>query len=446
MSGYNDPHFDTLALHAGAAPDPVTGARAVPIHLTTSFVFESSDHAAALFNLERAGHVYSRISNPTNAVFEQRMAALEGGIGAISTASGQAALHLSIATLMGAGGHIVASTALYGGSHNLLHYTLSRFGIETTFVKPGDIDAWRAAIRPNTRLLFGETVGNPGLDVLDIPTLAQLAREAQLPLMVDATLTTPYLMQPISLGADLVYHSATKFLGGHGTVIGGVVVDGGSFDWGAAQQADGQLKFPELAAPYEGFHDMVFTEESTVGAFLLRARREGLRDFGACMSPHTAWLILQGIETLPLRMERHLANTEKVVAFLASHPLVSRVGHPLIESHPSHALANKLFKHGAKGAGSVFSFDIQGTRAQGRAFIEALQIFSHLANVGDSRSLVIHPASTTHFRMSDEALADAGIGPGTIRLSIGLEDANDLIEDLKRALKVAEKAAPKGAA
>ena len=319
MPGYSDPQFDTLALHAGAAPDPVTGARAVPLHLTTSFVFESSDHAAALFNLERAGHVYSRISNPTNAVFEQRMAALENGIGAISTASGQAALHLSIATLMGAGSHIVASTALYGGSHNLLHYTLSRFGIETTFVKPGDIDAWRTAIRPNTRLLFGETVGNPGLDVLDIPTLAQLARQAQLPLLVDATLTTPYLMQPLALGADLVYHSATKFIGGHGTVIGGVIVDGGSFDWDAARDANGVHKFPELAEPYEGFHDMVFAQESTVGAFLLRARREGLRDFGACMSPHTAWLLLQGLETLPLRMERHMANTEKVVAFLAAH-------------------------------------------------------------------------------------------------------------------------------
>ena len=441
MPGYSDPRFDTLALHAGAAPDPATGARAVPIHLTTSFVFDSTDHAAALFNLERAGHVYSRISNPTNAVFEQRMAALEGGIGAISTASGQAALHLSIATLMGAGGHIVASTALYGGSHNLLHYTLSRFGIETTFVAPGDLDAWRSAIRPNTRLLFGETVGNPGLDVLDIGAIAQMGREARVPLLVDATLSTPYLIQPLSLGADLVYHSATKFLSGHGTVIGGVVVDGGSFDWDAARDAAGTPKFPELSAAYEGFHDMVFSEESTVGAFLLRARREGLRDFGACMSPHTAWLILQGIETLPLRMERHLTNTEKVVAFLAAHPLVSRVGHPLLESHPSHALAQRLFKGGARGAGSVFSFDIRGSRAQGRAFIEALQIFSHLANVGDSRSLVIHPASTTHFRMSDEALAAGGIGPGTIRLSIGLEDPDDLIDDLQRALKAAEKAA-----
>ncbi|QHE77067.1 O-acetylhomoserine aminocarboxypropyltransferase [Hydrogenophaga sp. PBL-H3] len=434
MSGYSDPGFDTLALHAGAAPDPTTGARAVPIHLTTSFVFESSDHAAALFNLERAGHVYSRISNPTNAVFEQRMAALEGGIGAIATASGQAALHLSVATLMGAGSHIVASTALYGGSQNLLHYTMRRFGIETTFVKPGDIDGWRAAVRPNTRLFFGETVGNPGLDVLDIPTVSQIAHEAGVPLLVDSTLTTPYLIKPFELGADLVYHSATKFLSGHGTVIGGVVVDAGSFDW------EKSGRFPELTEAYAGFHNMVFSEESTVGAFLLRARREGLRDFGACLSPHSAWLILQGIETLSLRMDRHMSNTEKVVQVLASHPLVSRVGHPLLESHPSHALAGKLLRFGAKGAGSVFSFDIKGSREQGKAFIEALKIFSHLANVGDCRSLVIHPASTTHFRMSDEALAAGGIGPGTIRLSIGLEDPDDLIDDLKRALKAAEKA------
>ena len=431
MPGYSDPGFDTLALHAGAAPDPATGARAVPIHLSTSFVFESSDHAAALFNLERAGHVYSRISNPTNAVLEQRVAALEGGIGAIAVASGQAALHLSVATLMGAGSHIVASTALYGGSQNLLHYTLRRFGIDTTFVRPGDIDGWRAAVRPNTRLFFGETVGNPGLDVLDIPTVSAIAHEAGVPLLVDSTLTSPWLIRPLAHGADLVYHSATKFLSGHGTVIGGVVVDGGSFDW----EASG--RFPELSQPYEGFHNMVFTEESTVGAFLLRARREGLRDFGACMSPHTAWLILQGIETLPLRMARHISNTERVVQFLASHPFVARVGHPLLESHPSHALAQRLLP---RGAGSVFSFDIRGNREQGKAFIEALKLFSHLANVGDCRSLVIHPASTTHFRMSDEALAAGGISQGTIRLSIGLEDPDDLIEDLKRALKAAEKA------
>ena len=434
MPGHPDPGFDTLSIHAGAQPDPATGARAVPIHLSTSFVFDSSDHAVSLFNLERSGHVYSRISNPTNAVLEQRVAALEGGIGAIAVASGQAALHLAIATLMGAGGHIVASTALYGGSQNLLHYTLRRFGIETTFVKPGDLDGWRAAIRPNTRLLFGETVGNPGLEVLDIPAVAQIAHDAGLPLLVDSTFTTPYLLKPFDHGADLIYHSATKFLSGHGTVIGGVLVDGGSFDW------DQSGKFPELTEPYDGFHNMVFSEESTVGAFLLRARREGLRDFGACMSPHSAWLILQGIETLPLRMERHINNTEKIVRFLAEHPFVARVGHPLLESHPSHTLANKLLKHGAKGAGSVFSFDIKGSREQGKKFIETLRIFSHLANVGDVRSLVIHPASTTHFRMSDEALAGAGIGPGTIRLSIGLEDADVLIDDLKRALKSAEKA------
>ena len=430
MPGYSDPGFDTLALHAGAAPDHATGARAVPIHLTTSFVFESSDHAASLFNLERAGHVYSRISNPTNAVLEQRVSALEGGIGAIATASGQAALHLAIATLMGAGSHIVASTALYGGSQNLLHYTMRRFGIDTTFVKPGDMDGWRSAARLNTKLFFGETVGNPGLDVLDIEAVAGIAHAAGAPLLVDSTLTTPWLIKPFDHGADLIYHSATKFLSGHGTVIGGVVVDGGSFDW------EKSGKFAELTEAYDGFHNMVFSEESTVGAFLLRARREGLRDFGACMSPHTAWLILQDIETLGLRMARHMSNTEKIVVFLASHPFVSRVGHPLLESHPSHALAKKLLP---RGAGSVFSFDVKGSRAQGKAFVEALKVFSHLANVGDCRSLVIHPASTTHFRMADDALANAGITQGTIRLSIGLEDPDDLIDDLKRALKVAEK-------
>lgn len=441
MSGASDPGFDTLALHAGAAPDPATGARAVPVHLSTSFVFESSEHAASLFNMERAGHVYSRISNPTNAVLEERVAALEGGAGAIATASGQAALHLAIVTLAGAGAHIVASAALYGGSHNLLHYTLARFGIETTFVRPNDLDGWRAAIRPETKLLFGETLGNPGLDVLDIPAVAALAHDHGLPLLVDSTLTTPWLMRPFEHGADLVYHSATKFLCGHGTVVGGVLVDSGGFDW------DGAGRYPELTAPYDGFHGMVFAEESTVGAFLLRARREGLRDFGACMSPHTAWTILQGIETLPLRMARHVENTRKVVDFLVKQPMVERVGYPELDTHRDHALCKRLLP---RGAGAVFSFALKGSRgsgdatasrSQGRAFIEALKIFSHLANVGDCRSLVIHPASTTHFRMDDAALAQAGITPGTIRLSIGLEDSDDLIDDLKRALKAAEKAA-----
>lgn len=435
MPGYSDPGFDTLALHAGAAPDPATGARAVPIHLTTSFVFESADHAAALFNLERSGHVYSRISNPTTAVLEQRVAALEGGIGAIATASGQAALHLSIATLMGAGSHIVASTALYGGSQNLLHYTLRRFGIATTFVKPGDIDGWRAAIRPETRLLFGETVGNPGLEVLDVPLVASIAHDAGVPLLVDSTLTSPYLMQPLALGADIVYHSATKFLSGHGTVIGGVVVDGGSFDW------ERSGKFAELTKPYDGFHDMVFSEESTVGAFMLRARREGLRDFGACMSPHTAWLILQGIETLHLRMQAHCRNARRVAEFLREHALVSWVNYPGLADSPHHALAKKQFRgiDGQPGASGILTFGIKARDAAraGERFIDACEFLSHLANIGDAKTLVIHPASTTHRQLNEEELARAGVRPDMVRLSVGIEDADDILWDIDQALRQA---------
>ncbi|MBL8310398.1 MAG: O-acetylhomoserine aminocarboxypropyltransferase [Burkholderiales bacterium] len=424
---------DTLAVHAGARPDPATGARATPIYQTSSFVFEDSDHAAALFNMERAGHVYSRLSNPTNAVLEERIAALEGGIGAIAVASGQAALHLAIVTLMGAGSHIVASRALYGGSHNLLDYTLPRFGIETTFVDPWDVDGWRAAVRPNTRLFFGETLGNPGNLLIDIEAVAAVAHEAGVPLMLDSTLTTPYLIRPFEHGADIVFHSATKFLQGHGVVIGGLLVDSGRFDWLSDQ---GRAHFPTLSAPYHGFHDMVFAEESSTAAFLLRCRREGLRDFGACMAPMSAWQILQGIETLPVRMERHVTNTRKVVEFLRSHPFVGSIHHPELPEHRDHALAKKYFP---KGTTAVFSFDLKGTRAQGKAFIDNLRLFSHLANVGDAKSLVIHPASTTHSRMSADALAKAGITEGTIRLSIGLEDAKDLIDDLARALKAAEK-------
>jgi O-acetylhomoserine (thiol)-lyase len=427
----NDPQgFDTLSVHAGAVPDPATGARATPIHLSTAFVFRNSDQAAALFNMEQAGHVYSRLSNPTVAVFEERMAALEGGVGAIATASGQAALHLAVATLAGAGSHIVASRALYGGSHNLLQFTLKRFGIDTSFVDPRDPDQWRAALRPNTRLLFGETLGNPGLDVLDIPTVAEIAHAHGLPLLVDSTFTTPWLIRPFEHGADLVYHSATKFLCGHGTVMGGVLVDFGRFDW------DTSGRFPELTEPYDGFHGMVFSEESTVAPFLLRARREGLRDFGACLSPMNAFQILQGLETLSLRMSRHVANAEKVARFLAEHPMVARVAYPALESHPDHALAARLLP---RGCGAVFSFDLKGDRAAGRRFVESLRLFSHLANVGDTRSLVIHPASTTHFRMDEQALAAAGIGEGTLRLSVGLEDPDDLISDLKAAFRVAQK-------
>ena len=423
--------FDTLSLHAGQVPDSQYGARATPIYLTTSFVFKDSDQAAALFNMERAGHVYSRISNPTNAVLEERIAALEGGVGAIATASGQAALHLAIATLMGAGSHIVATRALYGGTHNLLEYTLPRFGIESSFVDGRDIDALRAAIRPETRLIFGETLGNPGLDVLDVPRVASLAHEMGLPLLVDATFTTPYLMQPLALGADLVLHSATKFLGGHGVAIGGLLVDGGRFDWLAAAE-----KFPTLTAPYPGFHNMEFCAESPVAAFLLRARREGLRDFGACMSPLTAFQILQGVETLPLRMARHVDNARKLVAHLAAHQQVASVSYPELPEHPDHALAQRLLP---KGCGAVFSFALKGGRAAGKRFIESLRVFSHLANVGDAKSLVIHPASTTHFRMSPAALAAAGIDEGTVRLSVGLEDAEDLLEDLNRGLSAAKR-------
>lgn len=423
---------DTLALHAGQTPDPLHHSRATPIHFTTSYVFESSDHAAALFNQARAGHVYSRISNPTNAVLEERIAALDGGVGAIACASGQAALMLAITTLMGSGGHIVASRSLYGGSHNLLAYTLPRFGIETTFVAPRDKGAWRAAIRPETRLLFGEAIGNPGLEVLDVPGIAEIAHEARVPLLVDATLLTPALQCPLDLGADLVMHSATKFLGGHGVAVGGLLVDGGAFDWEAAGG-----RFPTLTEAYEGFHGMDFAEESPIAAFLLRARREGLRDFGACLSPMNAFQILQGIETLGLRMERHVANARALVRHLSEHPLVEAVSWPELDSHPDHALAARLLP---KGCGGVFSFSLKGGRKAGCAFIEALRLVSHLANVGDAKSLAIHPASTTHFRMSPEALLAAGIGEGTIRLSVGLENAADLIADLDRGLQAAQKA------
>ena len=422
--------FDTLSLHAGQQPDPEHGARAQPIYFTTSYVFKDTDQAASLFNMERGGHVYTRISNPTNAVLEERVSALEGGVGAIATASGQAALHLAIATLMDAGSHIVASRSLYGGSHNLLYYTLPRFGIETTFVDPRDVDAFRKAIRPNTRLLFGETLGNPGLDVLDIPRVAEAAHQAGLPLLVDATFTTPYLMRPFDLGADLIYHSATKFLGGHGVAIGGVLVDGGRFDW------DRSGKFPTLTEPYAGFHNMVFTEESTTSAFILRARREGLRDFGACMSPHNAFQILQGIETLGLRMQRHVDNTRRIVTFLNGNAAVESVSYPELPHHPDHELAKKLLPN---GCGAVFSFNIKGGRPAGKRFIEALNVFSHLANVGDAKSLVIHPATTTHYRMDDAALRAAGITEGTVRLSVGLEDPEDLIADLDRALRNSQK-------
>ncbi|HZH26209.1 MAG TPA: O-acetylhomoserine aminocarboxypropyltransferase [Azospirillaceae bacterium] len=422
--------FDTLSLHAGQRPDPVTGARAVPIYQSTSFVFQDADHAAALFNLESAGHIYSRISNPTVSVLEERIAALEGGVGAVATASGQAALHLAIATLMGAGGHIVASRAVYGGSVNLLGLTLPRFGIATTWVDPRDPDAFARAIRPETRLVFAEVVGNPGLEVLDVPAVAAVAHDAGLPLLIDATFCTPYLCRPLDLGADLVLHSATKWLGGHGVAIGGVLVDGGRFDWKASG------KFPTLTEPYAGYHGIDFAAEFGSAAFIMRARVEGLRDFGASMSPTTAFHLLQGIETLPLRMRAHVGNARKVAEMLAGNDAVVWVRHPDLPSHPDHELARRILPH---GAGSIVTFGIKGGRAAGKRFIEALRLFSHLANVGDAKSLVIHPASTTHAQLDAEQLAAAGIGEDMIRLSVGIEDAGDLLADLAQALKASQK-------
>jgi O-acetylhomoserine (thiol)-lyase len=430
MSKSDQFKFDTLSLHAGQKPDSETGARATPIYQTTSYVFRDTDHAASIFNIERTGHVYSRISNPTNAVLEERIAALEGGVGAIATASGQAALHLAIVTLMGAGSHIVSSQSLYGGTHNLLAYTLPRFGIETTFVDPRDVEAFRAAIRPNTRLVFGETLGNPGLEVLNIPEVAKVAHEAGLPLLVDSTFTTPYLCKPLELGADLVYHSATKFIGGHGVAIGGLLVDGGIFDW----EASG--KFPTLTEPYDGFHDLDFVEEFGPAAFITRARKEGARDFGACMSAHTAFLLLQGIETLPLRIEKHVENTRKLTEYLDNHDAVEWVRYPELPDHPDSELAKQLLP---RGCGAVFCFGVIGGRAAGQKFIERLELFSHLANVGDAKSLVIHPASTTHHRMDAKALEAAGISEGLVRMSVGIEDPDDLIADIDKGLRAAQK-------
>lgn len=426
--------FSTLSLHAGQHPDPVTGARAAPIYQTTSYVFPDVDHAASLFNLERAGHIYSRISNPTVAVFEERMAALEGGVGAIATASGQAAISLAVLTLMNSGGHIVAFRNIYGGTHNLFVHTLPRFGITTTFVDPRDPQAFANAIEDETRLVFAETIGNPGLEVLDIPAVAKVAHDAGLPLLVDATFSTPALLRPFEHGADLIMHSATKWIGGHGVAIGGVLVDGGSFDW----EASG--KFPGMTEPYAGYHGLDFAEEFGPAAFIMRARAEGLRDFGACMAPQTAFYLLQGLETLPIRMARHVENAHAVAAFLESAAEVGWVAYPGLPSHPDHALATRLLPD---GAGAIVTFGVKpgldGPRRAGAKFIEALELFSHLANVGDAKSLVIHPASTTHQQMSPEDLGAAGVGEDMVRLAIGLEDPADIIADLKQALRASQK-------
>jgi O-acetylhomoserine (thiol)-lyase len=424
------PSLETLTIHAGAQPDPATGARTTPIYKTTSFMFESTEHAASLFNLEVPGHIYSRISNPTVAVFEERMAALEGGVGAVATASGQAALFLAVATLMGSGGHIVSSSAVYGGTANLFLHTLPRFGITATFVDPRDHEAIESAITPATRLVHGETIGNPSMPVLDIEAVSAIAHRHRVPLMVDSTFASPALCRPIEWGADIVMHSATKFIGGHGTVIGGVLVDGGRFDW----EASG--RFPTLTEPYAAYHDIDFVDEFGPAAFVARARAEGLRDFGPVMAADTAFSMIQGLETLPTRMARHVANATAVAEFLETAPEVLWVAYPGLNSHPDRELASRLLP---KGAGAIFSFGIQGGREAGAAFIESLELWSHLANVGDVRSLVVHPGSTTHQQMTTEQLEAAGIGEELIRLSVGLEDPDDLIADLRRALKVSQR-------
>jgi O-acetylhomoserine (thiol)-lyase len=408
----------------------VTGARAVPIYQTTSYVFDDTDQAASLFNLERPGYVYSRISNPTIAVLEERMAALEGGVGAVCTASGMAAMHIGIATLLGAGDHIVASASLYGGTVNLLAHTLPRFGITTTFVKPRDIDGFRGALQANTRLVIGETIGNPGLEVFDIPSVAGIAHEAGIPLLIDSTFATPYLCRPLELGADLVMHSLTKWIGGHGIAIGGALIDGGRFDW----EASG--KYPTLTEPVAGYQGIVFTEQFGPTAFVMRARTEGLRQFGVCLSPMNAFHLLQGVETLSLRVQRHMENTADILEFLQGSAGVAWVLHPSLPSHPDFELARRLLP---RVHVSIIFFAKMGGGGGGAKFIEALRLVSHLANVGDAKTLVIHPASTTHQQMSPAQLSAAGIGEDMVRLSVGIESVDDIVSDLGQALRAAMK-------
>lgn len=422
--------FSTLSLHAGHQPDAQTGARAVPVYWSTSFVFDDTDQAASRFNLEEPGYIYSRIGNPTTAVLEERIAALEGGVGAVCTASGMAAFHLGIATLMGQGGHIVAGRNLYGGTANILTQTLPRFGITTTFVDPRDPEAYEKAITEDTRLVYGETLGNPGIEVMNIEAIADVAHRNGLPLMVDSTFATPYLIKPIEHGADIIMHSITKFMGGHGVALGGVLVDGGHFDW------DASGKFPTLTEPYDGYHGLAFSEEFGPAAFIARARAEGLRDFGAAISPMNAFQILQGVETLPLRMQKHVSNAEAVVKMLVEHDAVNWVSHPSAPTHPDHEMAKELYP---KGTGAILSFGVKGGRDAGRKFIENVRLASHLANVGDARTLVVHPASTTHQQMSAEALEVAGVGEDLVRLSVGLEDEEDIIADLNLALKASQR-------
>jgi O-acetylhomoserine (thiol)-lyase len=419
--------FDTRAIHAGQRPDPYTGARAVPIFQTTSYVFEDTDSAAAYFNLQEYGNTYSRIMNPTVATFEERVASLEGGAGAVAFASGLAAQAAAFFTLLRPGDHVVASSALYGGTVTQLKHFLGKLSVGLTFVDPDSAEAWKGALQENTKALFAETIGNPGGNVLDLRAVADIAHAHQTPLIVDNTFATPYLCRPIEWGVDIVIHSATKFLGGHGTSIGGVVIDSGEFDWSNG-------RFPVVADPSPAYHGLAFHETFGMYGYLTKLRAESLRDLGAAMSPFNAFLFLLGLETLPLRMERHAGNALGVASYLQAHPAVERVRYAGLDASPYHVLAQEYLP---RGAGAVFAFDLKGGRDAGKRLIETLSVWSHLANVGDAKSLIIHPASTTHRQLSDDELLAAGITPGTIRLSVGLETLDDLIWDLERGLEAA---------
>ncbi|MCU0896264.1 MAG: O-acetylhomoserine aminocarboxypropyltransferase/cysteine synthase [Burkholderiales bacterium] len=422
--------FETLALHAGQIPDPATGSRAVPLYQTTSFVFDSADHAASLFNLQTFGNVYSRISNPTVAVFEERMAALEGGRAALATASGQAAEATAILTLVEAGDHIVSASTLYGGTHTLLEVNLRRLGVETTFVHPDDPENFRRAITPKTKLLYAETLGNPSINVVDIEAVAAIARDAGIPFVVDNTVPSPYLCRPFKWGADIVVHSATKYVGGHGTTMGGAVVESGKFPWDNG-------KFPGMTEPSKGYHGVRFYETFGDFGYTMRCRMETMRTFGAALSPFNAWLLLQGVETLPLRMDRHNANALAVAQFLANHPRVEWVNYPGLPGNRYYDLAKKYLPRGASG---LLSFGIKGGAQAGEKFIEAATFMSHLANIGDAKTLIIHPASTTHRQMSEEDQVKAGVMPNMIRVSVGLETIDDILWDIDQSLAAAAKA------
>ena len=424
--------FDTLSLHAGQTVDKEFGARAAPIYQTTSYVFPDTDTASSIFNLERGGHAYSRITNPTVGVLEQRIAALEGGSAAVCTASGMAATFVAITAILGQGDHIVASSQMYGGNISLMKNTLPRFGITATFVDPTDIDGFKNAIQDNTRLIYGELIGNPGLDILDLEAIASIGDKHHIPFMVDATFNTPYLCRCFDQGANITIHSVTKWMGGHGTAIGGVVVDGGNFDWGRTD------KYPTITEDYAPFQGINLWEEFGPSAFATRIRAEAMRDIGPSMAPMNAFLLLQGIETLSLRMEKHRTNTEKMLEYLSSHDRVSWVSHPSLPSHSSHELAKKYLP---KGAGSIVSFGVKGGREAGKAFIENVELASHLANVGDAKTLIIHPATTTHSRIDADALVAAGITEDMIRLSVGLEDVKDLQADFETGFRAAKKVA-----